>query len=103
MLNDPEEIKEIDFEKIKTEEEFKNILDISPKEWEKIMLYSQESTDENTPDVFADIRIYISIMDKEGYEEVFNFDLVYNIKNEKIEDGYRHYDLDSLNHVIAYF
>ncbi|GAA0082899.1 hypothetical protein [Clostridium sp. CTA-6] len=104
MLKNLKEIKNINFEGIKTEEEFKKALQISEEEWGKLTTYSQESTDEMTPDGFADVRIGIDVIDEEGYEDVLNFDLVYKIKNEKIEeDGYRHYDLDSLNHVIVYY
>ncbi|WP_125154484.1 hypothetical protein [Clostridium rectalis] len=104
MLNKLEEIKNIDFGEIKTEEEFKKVLEISSSEWEKIITFSQCSSDETTPEGLEDIRIGINVIDEEGYSNVLNFDLVYNIKNEKTEeDGYRHYDLDSLNHVIVYF
>lgn len=103
MLKKLEEIKKINFENIKTEEEFKKALQISEEEWKKINTYSQESTDEMTPDGFADIRIGIDVIDEEGYEDVLNFDLVYNIKNEKIEDGYKHYDLDTLDHIIVHY
>ncbi|EQB4341599.1 hypothetical protein ACYJ2U_001826 [Clostridium botulinum] len=103
MLSKLEEIKKINFEEIKTEEGFKKVLQISENEWQKLITFSQCSSDEITPEGLEDIRIGVNIIDEEGYEDVLNFDLVYNIKNEKIEDGYRHYDLDNLNHVIVYF
>ncbi|EQC1535478.1 hypothetical protein ACY1J9_001309 [Clostridium botulinum] len=104
MLSKLEEIKKINFEEIKTEEGFKKVLQISENEWQKLITFSQCSSDETTPEGLEDIRIGIDVIDEEGYEDVLNFDLVYNIKNEEIEeDGYRHYDLDNLNHVIAYY
>lgn len=104
MLKNLSEIKNVNFEQINSEDQFKEILQISEQEWQEIMKWSQSSTDENTPEGLEDIRIQIDVIDENGEEDVLSMDLVYSIKNETVTDeGCRDFELDALNHVIVYY
>lgn len=103
MLNKLSEIRKIDFKIIKSEEEFKKVLQISENEWDEIMTYSQSSTDENTPAGFEDMRIQLDVLNEYNEDDVLDIDLVYSVKNEVIDsDGVKDFKLGELANIIAY-
>ena len=62
MLKSVKEIKKINFDEIRSEEEFKNVMQMTDVEFNELRGYSQESTDENTPYGCIDVRITIDVV-----------------------------------------
>lgn len=81
------DIKKIDFDKISTVEEFKEVLQITDEEFDELIRNGYDSTDTDTPEDLRDYRIVIYTAD----DERIAFDLTYNLN-----DG-------SLNNVKVYW
>lgn len=79
------DIKKINFDKITTEEEFKQALKLTDEQFNTLIENGYDSTDTDTPEDLRDYRI--EIITKDG--ERVAFDLTYN-------------DDNSLNSVKAY-
>jgi len=86
MLN-YNDIKKINFDKITTEEEFKQALGLSDDEFNALIEDGYDSTDTDTPEGLRDYRIIVYTAD----DVKITFDLTYNL------------DDNSLNNVKAYF
>lgn len=80
------DIKKINFDKITTEEEFKQALKLTDEQFNTLIKNGYDSTDTDTPEGLRDYRIVFFTKD----EERIAFDLTYNL------------DDDSLNSVKVY-
>lgn len=85
MLN-YNDIKKINFDKISSEEEFKQALKLTDEEFDELIKNGYDSTDTDTPKDLRDYRIAIYTAD----DVKITFDLTYN-------------DDDSLNSIKVYF
>jgi len=81
------DIKKINFDKITTDEEFKQALKLTDEQFNALIENGYDSTDADTPKDLRDYRI--EIITKDG--ERIAFDLTYNRED------------DSLNSIKAYF
>ena len=80
------DIKKINFDKITTEEEFKEALKLTDEEFKELIENGYDSTDIDTPEDLRDYRIVFFTKD----EERIALDLTYNL------------DDDSLNSIKVY-
>ena len=80
------DIKKINFDKITTEEEFKQALKLTDEQFNTLIENGYDSTDIDTPEGLRDYRIVVYTTDGERV----SFDLTYNL------------DDDSLNSVKVY-
>ena len=81
------DIKKINFDKITTEEEFKQALKLTDEQFNTLIENGYDTTDIDTPEGLRDYRIEIITEDGERIA----FDLTYNLED------------DSLNSIKAYF
>ena len=81
------DIKKINFDKITTEEEFKEALKLTDEQFNELIKDGYDSTNTDTPKNLRDYRIVIYTAD----DERIAFDLTYNLND------------DSLNSVKVYW